>query len=133
MKHEEHFARQICRTLDRGTREIDPSIAERLRATRERALQHQAIATVASLAIVGAGGTAAWHGGHDPESHPLRTLFAILALILGVSLAYYWNGFNQASENEEIDSALLTDELPPHAYLDRGFQAWLEKRSSTGE
>jgi hypothetical protein len=132
MKNEELFAQQICRTLDMGTRGIDPNIAERLRAARERALQHQAIA-VESLAIVGAGGTAAWLGSHDPESHPLRTLFAILALLLGFSLAYYWNGFDQASENEEIDSALLADDLPPDAYLDQGFQAWLEKRSSAGE
>lgn len=134
MTPEEHLARQICRTLDRGAAEIDLGIAERLRAAREQALQHalqpKAIAAGAP-AIVGAGGTAAWGG--DPESHPLRTLFAILALLLGVSLAYYWNGFDQASENEEIDSALLSDELPPAAYLDRGFQAWLEKRSSAGE
>lgn len=132
MNNEEHFARLICRTLDQGTREIDPGIAERLRAARERALQHQTVAA-GSLAIVGAGGTAAWRGGHDPESHPFRTLFAILALLLGVSLAYYWNGFDQATENEEIDSALLADDLPPDAYLDQGFQAWLEKRSSAAE
>jgi hypothetical protein len=132
MKNEEHFARLVCRTLDHGAREVDPGIAERLRAARERALQHQAV-TAESLTIVGAGGTAAWRGGHDPDSHPFRTLFAILALLLGVSLAYYWNGFNQASENEEIDSALLADDLPPGAYLDQGFQAWLEKRSSAAE
>ncbi len=132
MKNEALFARQICRVLDHGTRDIDPSIAERLRAGRERALQHRAVA-VESLEIVGAGGTAAWGGGHDSRSHPIRTLFAILALLLGVSFAYYWNGFDQASENEEIDSALLADDLPPNAYLDQGFQAWLEKRSSAGE
>jgi hypothetical protein len=32
-------------------------------------------------------------------------------------------------EAEEIDSALLTSELPINAYLDQGFDAWL-KRSS---
>jgi hypothetical protein len=134
MRNEELIARQICRVLDHGARDIDPSIAERLRAGRERALQHRAVAveSAASVSIVGAGGTAAWRGGHD-QSHPIRTLFAILALLLGFSLAYYWNGFDQASENEEIDSALLADDLPPNAYLDQGFQAWLEKRSSAGE
>ena len=130
MSHEEQFARQICRALDRGTQELDHGIVERLRATRERALQRQDF-LVASPAIVGAGGTAIF-GGND-EKHPLRTLFAILALLVGVSLSYYWNGFNQASENEAIDSALLADDLPPNAYLDQGFQAWLEKDSPAGQ
>jgi hypothetical protein len=130
MSREEQFARQICRVLDRGTQELDPGIAERLRATRERALQRQHF-VIAAPAIVGAGGTAILGG--DDEKHPLRTLFAILALLLGVSMAYYWNGFSQASENEAIDSALLADDLPPNAYLDRGFQAWLEKDSPAGQ
>jgi hypothetical protein len=130
MSREEQFARQICRVLDRGTQELDPGIVERLRATREQALQRQHF-FVAAPAIVGAGGTALFGG--DDEKHPLRTLFAIVALLLGVSMAYYWNGFNQASENEAIDSALLADDLPPNAYLDRGFQAWLEKDSPAGQ
>ena len=128
-KHEAQFARQICRVLDQGTRTLDASIAERLRAARERALLRQPVA-VEAFAIVGAGGTA--HLGGD-TFHPLRTLLALLALILGVSVTYYWNGFSSASENEEIDSALLADDLPPNAYLDRGFQAWLEKHSPAGQ
>jgi hypothetical protein len=131
MSSEEQFARHICRVLDQGVRDIDPGIAERLRAARERALVRQPIA-VESISMVGAGGTVARLGG-DEERHPLRTLFAILALLLGVCVAYYWNGFDQAIENEEIDSALLADDLPPNAYLDRGFQAWLEKHSHAGE
>jgi hypothetical protein len=31
---------------------------------------------------------------------------------------------------EEIDSLLLTDDLPIDAYLDRGFQNWLKKRAA---
>ncbi len=130
MSREEQFAHQICRILDQSTRELDPGIAECLRATRERALQRQHF-FVSAPAMVGAGGTAILGG--DNEKHPLRTLFAIMALLLGVSLAYYWNGFSQASENVEIDSALLADDLPPNAYLDRGFQAWLEKNSQAGQ
>lgn len=130
MSREEQFARQICRVLDRGTEELDHGIAEHLRAARERALQHQHVAMF-SPAIVGAGGTALL--GRDEEKHPLRTALAIMALLLGVALSYYWNGFSQASENEAIDSALLADDLPPNAYLDKGFQAWLEKDSPAGQ
>lgn len=131
MSLEQQFSRNICRALDRGTQELDPSIAERLRAARERALVHQVVA-VETVAILGAGGSAIQLGSDD-ERHPIRTVLAILALLLGVCIAYYWNGFDQALENEEIDSALLADDLPPNAYLDRGFQAWLEKHSSDGQ
>lgn len=131
MSLEDHFSRNICRALDRGMHEFDPVIAERLRAAREQALALQTTA-VEPTTILGAGGTALQLGGDDGR-HPFRTLFAILALLIGVCIAYYWNGFDQASENEEIDSALLADDLPPAAYLDRGFQAWLEKRSTDGQ
>ena len=128
MNTEQRFAQQICKVLDQGTSALDESLAERLRAARERALAHQHVLVTESK-IVGAGGTALLHG-HEDDRHPLRMLFAILALLIGFSLAYYWNGFSQADENEAIDSALLADDLPPNAYLDRGFQAWIDQASS---
>lgn len=129
MRHEEQFARHLCRTLDRGTRDLDPAISERLRAARERALAHRLV-TASSISVN--GGSAVLHQDGD-DRHPVRTFLAIVALLLGVVISYYWNAFEQASENVEIDSALLADELPPNAYLDRGFQAWLEKHSSPGD
>jgi hypothetical protein len=60
-----------------------------------------------------------------------RMLLAVLALSVGATGTYYWNAFEQAREYEEIDSALLADELPPSAYLDRGFHAWLERASDS--
>ncbi|MFN3567203.1 MAG: DUF3619 family protein, partial [Burkholderiaceae bacterium] len=85
MNQEELFARQICRILDRGTQDLDHEIVERLRAARERALQHQRVA-IQEPAVVSADGTALLGGGE--ERHPLRTALAILALLLGVGLAY---------------------------------------------
>ena len=68
-----------------------------------------------------------------------RALLALASLVLakvatvGVPLALKQivDAFEQAREYEEIDSALLTDELPPSAYLDRGFHAWLEHASDS--
>ncbi|WP_172600086.1 DUF3619 family protein [Sulfuricystis multivorans] len=130
MNQEELFARQVCRVLDRETQNLDHEIVERLRAARERALQRQRV-LVPKTVLVGADGTALMDGNEG--RHPLRIWLAMLALLIGVGLAYVWNGYNQASENEEIDSALLADDLPPHAYLDKGFQAWLEQDSASGD
>lgn len=131
MDQEELFISQIRRSLDLGIQELEPATLERLRAARERALAHRLVANVRIGAA--AGGGAVIDLEDDEKRHPLRTLLAILALLLGVVFAYYWNAFEQASENEEVDSALLSEDLPPNAYLDRGFQAWLEKHSSSGE
>jgi hypothetical protein len=46
------------------------------------------------------------------------------ALVIGVLGMYLWQQHNAApAESDEIE--LLADELPVHAYLDKGFQQWL--------
>jgi hypothetical protein len=130
MNSEEQFARQVCRVLDRGTGSIGFAITERLRAARERACALQPNAIVATQ-IVGAGGTAQLN--HGDESHPWLMLLAVLALIIGMSISYYWNSYDQASELEEIDSELLAGDLPPKAYLDPGFQAWISHYAQQSE
>jgi len=132
MSPEELFAREICRTLDAGMAGLDPVVSERLRAARARALAARPVTAAnmtgaTGVTNVGAGGTATLgNGDHEAEPHhPWRTSFAILMLIVGMGMAYYWNGFEEADANEAIDSALLADDLPPRAYLDPGFQAWI--------
>jgi hypothetical protein len=124
MNPEQQFARQVCRLLDQGTDRLDPLVQERLRAAREQALACLPVGAAAP-SIVGAGGTARLGSHEDGHRHPWRALLVILMLILGMVIAWHWNSFAQADINEEIDSALLADELPPKAYLDPGFQAWL--------
>jgi len=120
MSNEElKVAYKVRQMLNRSTETLDDDIAGRLFAARQTALGRQK-APVAGLALAGLGHFA---------SHRLpafgRTVVTAFALLLGVVFAYYWNHFEQAAENEEVDSALLSDDLPPAAYLDKGFQAWL--------
>ena len=56
--------------------------------------------------------------------------YLLLALTTGVLGTYYWSELQQIEENEEIDSALLADDLPINAYLDHGFHTWLEQPTS---
>lgn len=121
MSPEEQFAQRLCDLLDRQGMSLDPLIVERLRAARVRALGRQRVALAGEAPIVGAGRTAIL----GRSAHPWRHLLVIISLLLCMGGAYYWNGFEQAESNEEIDSALLADDLPPKAYLDPGFQTWL--------
>ena len=64
-------------------------------------------------------------------AQPLRVVSIAMALSLGLVGTYYWDKFDQANEYEEIDSALLSDELPPEIYSDTGFHSWLEHSRSS--
>lgn len=124
MKTEElRIAQKIRRVLDEGTGTLDRKVADRLHEARQKALAHQRVA-VGGLSFAGMG-----HFATHRFPTYARTLVAAFALLAGVVFTYYWNSFEQAAENAEIDSALLSDELPPAAYLDKGFQAWLERSS----
>ncbi|HEX8987757.1 MAG TPA: DUF3619 family protein [Rhodocyclaceae bacterium] len=114
-------ARKVRHTLDRGTAALDPGVLARLQEGRRKALDRQRVA-VGGLSLAGIGNFASFR-----LPAYARTTVAAFALLAGVVGTYYWNSFEQAAENAEIDSALLSDELPPAAYLDKGFQAWLER------
>jgi len=59
-----------------------------------------------------------------------RVLLPAAALIVAVAGIYSWQEKQRLAEVVEIDSQLLTDDLPIDAYLDRGFQNWLKKRAA---
>ena len=118
---EREIAYRIRHYLNLGTDGIDRKTVDRLFKARQNALARQKVA-VARLNLAGIGNIAA-----DFLLPQARTLIALLGLTLSVVGVTYWNYYQQAAENEEIDSALLADELPINAYLDRGFHAWLEQ------
>ncbi len=113
---------KVRQLLDSGAHSVDDSIAERLRAAREHALDHQRVG-VARLRLTGTGGTLSIHA----FSRSARAFAAVAALCMGMAFTYYWNELETADENAEVDSALLADELPIDAYTDQGFTAWQER------
>lgn len=125
MNEDTKFGYKTRQILNQGVDNLDHEVAGRLHAARQIALRSQRL-SVGGLSVAGIGGTA----GFAFLSNA-RSLIAVMALSVGAMGTYYWNAFDQAQEYEEIDSALLADELPPSAYLDRGFQVWLERTSDS--
>lgn len=119
------FARQVRLQLNRGLHEIPPDTSERLRAARERALARQRVA-VRQSALASVGN---YLHSHFDRLH-VEQLLAALALALGIGFAAYWHADQSVSELEELDSALLADELPVDALTDKGFDAWLKNSSA---
>ena len=56
-----------------------------------------------------------------------RLWLAILAVAGGMYFYNYWTVLQQASEIAELDSALLGSDLPLDAFLDKGFENWLNR------
>lgn len=125
MNEDIEFIYKIRQLLNQGTVALDAEALTRLHQARQIALNRQRLtASNVGLTLASVGN---WieHRLYNQA----RSLVIVVALGIGTIGTYYWNGVEQAQEREEIDSALLTDELPPSAYLDPGFQAWLEPAS----
>ncbi len=123
--NELRFGNKVRNVLEQGTR-LERGVAARLRAARERALERRRAERVPALAW--ADNVLGRFGGASGFS--LRLLLPMALLVVGLLAIYGWQQDQRAAELEEIDALLLTDELPIDAYLDRGFEAWLKKRSA---
>jgi hypothetical protein len=124
--NEHQFGNKVRQVLNRGLQGVDTTTAQRLKAARELALSRQRPEPVVALAwadnVLGRFG--GWTG-------LARYVIAPLAILLiGAAGVYNWQQTQRTAELVEIDSQLLTDDLPIDAYLDRGFQNWLKKRTS---
>lgn len=125
MNEDTEFGYKTRQILNHGVDSLDGKIAGRLHEGRQMALNSQRV-SLKGLRLAGIG-----HSMELAFFTSARSLLAVVALGVGVMGTYYWNAFQQAQEFEEIDSALLADELPPSAYLDRGFHVWLERASDS--
>lgn len=123
--NEQQIAYRIRQHLNRGL-DLDAGTLVRLKEARERALARQrAESSVPALAW--AGNFLGRSGG--PSALVPRVLLPMAVLILGLLAISHWRDSQLAAELEEIDAAVLTGDLPLDAYLDKGFDAWLKRRS----
>jgi len=127
--NELYFARRIRQHLDQST-QLDRATADKLRAARELALARQRPEPTPVLAwadnVFGTG--EGWSGiGWQLGA---RVLLPAAVLIVAVAGIYNWQEKQRLAEIVELDSQLLTDDLPIDAYLDRGFENWLKNRAA---
>lgn len=125
----EEFGRRVAARLAGGTDELSYEVRERLRAARTRALEaRKAMAMNSAPAVVGRGASATLALGGDDMSWGSRIASALPLLVLaaGLVLLHVVQTDQRASEIAEVDTALLTDDLPPAAYADPGFVQFLK-------
>ncbi|MFD2452058.1 DUF3619 family protein [Ideonella paludis] len=122
---------RIAALLTERSASTDHAINERLRVAREQALarararrlQEQAAQGISTL-----GGSLALRGGPTGSSWLQRMGFVLplVVLLLGMFAIDEWHEAAQIQAAVEVDSALLSDPLPPDAYRDPGFLEFLK-------
>lgn len=121
MTHEQDTARKIISLLDQTTDGIDRATLDRLADARRQAVELAARRVHGSPLATAMGGVGEfleqWYA-----QHRLATLVALVMLLLAAILLQ--QGGHQPME---ADALLLASELPPEAYLDEGFDKWLEQ------
>jgi hypothetical protein len=125
--NEERYASRVRQALNHGLKDIPPASARRLEAARHLALSRQR-QEVPQLALAGNHGRRHFHFMSD--NRHLRQILAVLALLFGMWISFYLDSVNYISAIEEVDSALLSDDLPPEAFLDNDFFKWLKDDTS---
>ncbi|MFT6591329.1 MAG: hypothetical protein ACJA2P_002183 [Rhodoferax sp.] len=126
---QDRFGRLVTARLNEANGELDYDISERLRAARMQALSKRKIATLSlASSVTASGASAAMTFGDDDLRwrDRLAALLPLLGLVVGLIAINVIQNDRRANELAEIDSALLTDDLPPAAYTDPGFVQFLK-------
>jgi len=129
------FAYQVRRALDEKISELPKSTLDRLGAARKLAIARKkpesvayAVAPQRRFAGVSSGGRSG-----NPFSNSMSWLLRVgiivplLVLVIGAFGIYQYEEERRIDELAELDAAVLSDELPLSAYLDHGFDTYLNK------
>ncbi len=124
MTDEQDTAKKIVARLDPGLSGMDAATVGRLAAARARAVA--AVARPATHVEILHGGVLRQITAHLHGRHAWIASAALLAAVL-LALLMLQNGLLHPPV--ETDTLLLASDLPPEAYVDKGFHAWLEGSS----
>jgi len=119
--NEHEFATKLKPWLDSAAQGVGEMQATKLKAARLRALDaYREPVRLYGLVPTAAGTAQAIHYGIVQRALlwlPIAALLATLAI----------QSMNDIDDAGDIDAQLLTQELPPDAFLDQDFRSWLAK------
>ena len=130
------FGLRVTARLSDGADSLPHDISERLRVAREQAVAQRrrvvAASRLRSASEVSNSGAAATLSFGDEGLGfwgRLASAGLVLALAIGLVTINIVQTDDRAMEVADLDSALLTDDLPPEAYADPGFLRFLKSGS----
>lgn len=123
-----NFAYKVRHALNEHLDHLPPSTTDRLASARKAALARKKPHAPVQLAQrqlagnIGALFSLSFLGR-------MSVIVPLLALVAGLAGIYQYEEQQRIAEMAELDAAVLSDELPLTAYLDDGFNAYLEQRA----
>lgn len=127
---QDRFALKAASYLSAGAADMPYEISERLRAARVQAVSARKLGQARTAGnLVSMGGSAALTWGSDDGLNwwsRVGSVLPLIVLVVGLLAINSVQNDNRAQEVAEVDSALLTDELPPAAFADPGFIQFLK-------
>lgn len=124
------FALRVASALSEHADDCGHDIAERLRIARERAVETARAGRIASAApatsVVGSQRGTLVFGQRPGWLFRLAAVLPVVVLVAGLVLIDQLHEDRQSVAAAEIDTALLSDDLPPDAYADAGFAQFLK-------
>lgn len=129
---QDEFGERVAARLEAGARVLPHEVGTRLKAIRMQALGRRKVANVrarTASAVFGNGSTAVMSmgGGRGPGFWGrMASALPLVALVAGLVAIHVVQNENRLSELAEVDTDLLTDDLPPSAYTDPGFIEFLK-------
>lgn len=123
---QDRFGRQVAARLAAGAAELPYDVTERLRAARMQAIARRKLVSTQSAPALATPGGVALGDEHIGMWGRIGSALPLVALVAGLVLIHTIENDRRASEVAEVDTALLTDDLPPSAYADPGFAQFLK-------
>jgi hypothetical protein len=128
---DDKFAKKLTSYLDDGAANLKSGTAYRLQLARAEALTRladpqRATAPRMAPALAGTGQGTGTAAGGNPFRLNSRYVAGVLLIVVLYFGYHQWQAYQQLTDLQETDAAILSSDLPIDAYLDRGFQNWLK-------
>jgi hypothetical protein len=122
----DQFGQASAALLRQGTQSIPQNIKDRLYASRMKALAVRKTELVFIPKQVLAGTTRNWSSGSNGIWDTVGWIAPLVVLVFGLIGIAQWQDDSRINDIAEVDAALLSDDVPPDAYADSGFMAFLK-------
>lgn len=127
---ESQFGKSIARSLDASLEQVSPKVSARLEQSRKLALSkkkpQKALVQINQLSFAGKNSTTTQFSSLGKIWGNVAWLAPLLVLTIGLLAISQWQQDARINDIADVDTALLSDEVPPDAYADNGFWAFLK-------
>ena len=114
----DQIGKTVARSLDKELSHISPKVLQRLEKSRELALTQQKMGNTVS------------RPSNTPKIgffHKLGPIGPVVVVLMLIFLIAQWQQNARIKDIVDVDTAILTDSVPPDAYADDGFRLFLKK------